>query len=211
MTIRVVLADDHPIVLGGLVSLFEQETDMKVVARCSNGEAALRAVRENRPDILVLDLRMPRLGGMEVLRRAAREGLGARVVVLAADVAEEDLIEAVRLGVRGVVLKETALDRVVDCVRTVHGGGQWLDRELTGRAFKRLLTREADRQQSGRLLTPREAELVDFVNQGLRNKEIAARLGVAEGTVKGNPHRIFEKLGVSNRVELVNYTRHRGN
>ena len=209
MTIRLILADDHPLVLDGLSRLFEQEPGMKVVARCSDGEAALWAVREHRPDILILDLHMPRLGGMETLRRLAREGLGVRAVLLTADIGEDELLEAVRLGVRGVVLKEMAPELLVRCVKTVHGGGQWLEQQATGRALERLLAREAGRIQL-KGLTPREIVLVRLANQGLRNKEIAARLVITEGTVKIHLHRVYEKLGVASRVELLNYARERG-
>jgi DNA-binding NarL/FixJ family response regulator len=127
MTIRLVLADDHPLLLDALARLVGQEPDMEVVARCGDGEAALRAAREHRPDVLVLDLRMPRLGGMEVLRRVAGEAPGVRVVVLAGELDEGGLLEAVRLGARGVVLKDAGPDVLVRCVRTVHEGGQWLE------------------------------------------------------------------------------------
>jgi DNA-binding NarL/FixJ family response regulator len=210
VTIRLVLADNHPLLLDGIVRLFEHEPDVEVVARCDGGEAALRAVREHRPDVLLLDPHMPPLGGMEVLRRLAREASTVRVVLLTADVAEDDLLEAIRLGVRGIVLKETAPELLVRCVRVVHGGGQWLDAEQAGRALDRFLAREADRQRSAKVLTPRETELVRLVSQGLRNKEIAFRLSLTEGTVKVNLHRIYEKLGVSTRVELANYVRREG-
>jgi DNA-binding NarL/FixJ family response regulator len=209
MTIRLVLADDHPVVLDGLLRLFEQEADMTVVARCGDGEAALRAVREHRPDILVLDLRMPRLDGMGLLRCLAREGLGGPTVLLTADLGEDELLEAVRLGVRGVVLKEMAPDLLVRCVRTVHAGGQWLEQPVTGRALERLVARETARPKL-QTLTPREVELVRLANNGLRNKEIAARLGLTEGTVKVHLHRVYEKLGVASRVELLNHVREQG-
>jgi DNA-binding NarL/FixJ family response regulator len=206
MTIRLVLADDHPLLLDALARLLEQQPDMEVMARCGDGEAALRAIREHRPDILVLDLRMPRLDGLEVVRRAARECLSPRVVILTGELQEEELLEAVRLGVRGVVLKEMAPDLLVRCVRTVHAGGQQLEGEVVGRALERLLACEAAAQQhSANRLTPRENELARFVSQGLRNKEIAARLGISEGTVKIHLHRVYEKLGVTSRVGLANY------
>ena len=207
MTIRLVLADDHPLLLDALARRVGQEPDMEVVARCGDGEAALRAAREHRPDVLILDLRMPRLGGMEVLRRVAGEAPGVRVVVLAGELDEEGLLEAVRLGARGVVLKETAPDALVRCVRAVHAGGQWLDNRVAGRALERLLARETARQQVAGVLTPREAELVELVGRGLRNKEIAARLGIGEGTVKVHLHRIYDKLGVTSRVGLANHAR----
>jgi DNA-binding NarL/FixJ family response regulator len=207
MTINLVLADDHPLVLEGIARLIEPEPDLKVVARCGNGEAVLEAVRKQRPDILVLDLNMPRLGGMDVLRQAAQEGLELRVVLLTADIGEDTLFEAVRLGVRGVMLKEMAPDQLVSCIRTVHAGGQWLERHLTGWTFDRLLAREAARQQTAKVLTRREIELVRLVSEGLRNKEVAYRLGITEGTVKIHLHRIYDKLGVTSRVELANYAR----
>src|SRR5215218_10897181 len=147
MTMRLVLADDHPLLLDALARLLEQQPDMEVVARCADGEAALRAVREHRPDVMVLDLRMPRLDGLEVVRRAARECPGPRVVILAGELGEEELLEAVRLGVRGIVLKEMAPDLLVRCVRTVHAGGQQLEGGVVGRALERLLAREATAQQ----------------------------------------------------------------
>lgn len=207
MTIHLVLVDDHPVVLEGIARLIEHEPDLAVVARCTDGVAALEAVRAHRPDILVLDLNMPRMNGMAVLRQAAQEGLDLKVVLLTADISEEDLVEAVRLGVRGVMLKETAPDLLVRCIRTVHGGGQWLEHQLTGWTLERLLAREASRQQAAKVLTTREVELVRHVSQGLRNKEVAARLGITEGTVKIHLHRIYEKLGMNSRVELANYAR----
>jgi DNA-binding NarL/FixJ family response regulator len=207
MTITLVIADDHPVVLEGIARLLEQEEDLNVVARCNDGSAALQAVREHRPDILVLDLNMPRVGGMEVLRQADKEGLGLRVVLLTAGIEEEELLEAVRLGVRGIMLKDMAPESLSRCIRTVHGGGQWLERQLTGWTMDRLLAREAARQQAAKVLTRRESELVRLVSQGLRNKEIGAQLGITEGTVKIHLHRIFDKLGVGRRVELTNYAR----
>lgn len=207
MTIRLVLADDHPLVLEGIARLIEHEPDLAVAARCGDGEAVLAAVREHQPDVLVLDLHMPRLSGMEVLRQAAAEGLSLRVVLLTAEIAEEALFEAVRLGVRGVMLKDMASDQLVRCIRAVHAGGQWLEHHLTGWTFERLLAREAARQKSTKILTAREIELVRLVSEGLRNKEVAYRLGITEGTVKIHLHRIYEKLGVSSRVELANYAR----
>jgi DNA-binding NarL/FixJ family response regulator len=146
---------------------------------------------------------------MEVLRRVAEEAPGVRVVILAGELDEDGLLEAVRLGVRGVVLKEAGPEALVRCVRAVQAGGQWLDHQVTSRALERLLARESDRQRGAGVLTPREAELARLVGEGLRNKEIAARLGISEGTVKIHLHRIYDKLGVSSRVGLANHVRER--
>ena len=207
MTIHLVLVDDHPVVLEGIARLIEHEPDLVVAARCTDGSAALEAVRAHRPDILVLDLNMPRMSGMAVLREAAQEGLNLKVVLLTAAISEEDLVEAVRFGVRGVMLKETVPDLLVRCIRTVYGGGQWLEHQLTGWTLERLLAREASRQQVAKMLTTREIELARQVSLGLRNKEVATRLGITEGTVKIHLHRIYEKLGMNSRVELANYAR----
>ncbi len=205
--VRLVVADDHPVVLQGVSWLLEREDDLEVVARCTSGDATLDAVRAHRPDILVLDLDMPKVSGMEVLRQAAQDGVRLRVVLLTADLREDDLLEAVRLGVRGVILKDMAPEMLVRCIRTVHAGGQWLEQHLAGWTLDRLLAREAARQQVTRTLTQREIELVRLVADGLRNKEVAHRLGITEGTVKIHLHRIYDKLQVSSRIELANYAR----
>ena len=161
--IRIVLADDHPIVLDGLEQLFGTEPDLEVVARATSAEAAMRALEEFKPDVLVLDLAMPGQTGLWVMEQAAARALPARIVLLTAHVDEQQLLEAVRLGVAGVVLKEMA----------------------------------------PRLLTPRELEIVRLAAQGLRNREIAERLSITEGTVKIHLHNIYEKLGVTGRSQLI--------
>ena len=123
MAIRLVLADDHPLVLDGLESLFRLEEDIQAVARCRDGEETLGAVREHRPDILILDIRMPKLDGLDLIRAMRRERLPTRVVILTAALDEEEVLEAIRLGVKGVVLKEMAPRLLVQCVRKVHAGG----------------------------------------------------------------------------------------
>jgi len=203
MTIHLVLADDHPIVLDGLESLFRLEPDFQVVARCINGEETLVAVRRHRPDILILDLRMPRGDGLEILRTLRREKLPTKVVLLAAALEEDEILDALRLGVRGVVLKELAPQLLVECVRKVHAGEQWLEKQLSSRVLETLLRREAGGRAASSVLTPREIEIVRMVASGLRNRELARRLGVTEGTVKIHLHNIYKKLKVQSRVELV--------
>ena len=203
MTVHLALADDHPIVLDGLESLFRLEPDFQVVARCINGEETLVAVRRHRPDILILDLRMPRGDGLEILRTLRREKLPTKVVLLAAALEEDEILDALRLGVRGVVLKELAPQLLVECVRKVHAGEQWLEKQLSSRVLETLLRREAGGRAASSVLTPREIEIVRMVASGLRNRELARRLGVTEGTVKIHLHNIYKKLKVQNRLELV--------
>jgi DNA-binding NarL/FixJ family response regulator len=210
--IKLVLADDHRIILDGLAELFTQEPDCAVLACCTTGGEALQAVRKHRPDILVLDLRMPGKDGFAVLRGLQKGRLAVKVVVLTADLDDEEALEAIRLGVRGVVLKEMAVQQLVQCVRKVYRGGDWLEKNSVKRALESLLRQEArGARQDSALLTAREKELVRTVAQGLRNKEMIAReLSISEGTVKIHLHNIYEKLSVKGRMELAMYARDKG-
>jgi DNA-binding NarL/FixJ family response regulator len=210
MPIRLVLADDHPLLLDGLENLFGLEQDIQVLARCGDGVETLRAVREHQPDILILDLRMPRMDGVAVLRAMKKEKLRTRVVLLTVALDEDEVLEAIRLGVRGVVLKEMAPQLMVQCVRKVHAGGEWLERTSVGRALEKMLRREAGAQHIAGLLTPREIEIVRLVASGRRNKAIAETLAISEGTVKLHLHNIYGKLGVDGRVALTLYAQNKG-
>lgn len=210
MSATLVLADDHPIILDGLEQLFRLEEGLDVVARCRDGGETLQAVREHAPDVLVLDVRMPGADGIEVLRALEGEGLPTRVVLLTAGLEDDQLLDAIRAGARGVVLKDMAPQLLVEAVRTVLRGGQWLEKGLGGRALTKLLQRERGLQEASRLLTPRELEIVRMVARGLRNRAIAEKLFITEGTVKVHLHNIYEKLGVDGRVELTLYAQEKG-
>ena len=210
MAISIVVADDHPIVLDGLEQLFRLEGDMVLTARCRNGGEALDAVRAHRPDVLVLDIRMPGLDGLSVLRTLREEGLPSRVVLLTVSLDEDQLVEAVRLGVSGVVLKEMAPQILVRAVREVHAGGQFLESGVVGRALRKMIEREAQAKEASSVLTARELEIVRMVAAGLRNRAIGDKLFISEGTVKIHLHHIYEKLGVSGRLELALYARNKG-
>jgi DNA-binding NarL/FixJ family response regulator len=210
MPIKIVLADDHPIVLDSLERLFATETDFCVVARCSNGQESLQTVRKLKPDILILNIRMADMDGLECLRQLREEKLPTRVVFHTAMVDEDQVLEAIRLGVGGVVLKEMSPHLLLQCVRKVHAGEQWLEIRSSARAIEKLLKREAGARRLASLLTTRETEIVRLVSQGLRNKEIADRLGISEGTIKIHLHNIYKKLSVSSRLELVRVTQEKG-
>lgn len=208
--IRLILADDHPIVLDGLVQLFRVEPDFEVLARCRDGDEALREVRAHQPDVLVLDVRMPRRDGLDVLRSVRQEEIPTRVVLLTAAVEEEQLVEALRLGVGGVVLKEMAPHLLVEAVREVHSGGSWLDKGSVSRIVTKLLHQDESRSEAAALLTPRELEIVRMVARGLRNRAIAEQLLISEGTVKIHLHNIYQKLAVDGRLELAVYAQAKG-
>ena len=201
--IDLVLADDHPIVLAGLENMFRRERDCRVVAACVDGVEALRAIDRHRPSVAVLDLRMPRMHGLAVLRQMHKDKVSTRSVLLAAVLDDEDLLEAVRLGVKGVVLKEMAPTLVVQCVREVHAGNQWLEKRSVTHALDRLVRRDEGTRDLAKLLTPRELEIAHAVAAGLRNKEIAEKLGIAEGTVKIHLHVMYDKLNIDGRMALV--------
>jgi DNA-binding NarL/FixJ family response regulator len=201
--INLVLADDHPIVLAGLENMLRRERDCRVVASCVDGIEAMRAISRYTPDVAVLDLRMPRMHGLAVLAQIQKEKLATRTVLLAAVLEDDDLVEAVRLGVRGIVLKEMAPTLVVQCVREVHAGGQWLEKRSVSQAIEKLIRREEATRDMAKILTPRELQIAGAVASGLRNKEIADKLGIAEGTVKIHLHVIYEKLKIDGRMALV--------
>jgi DNA-binding NarL/FixJ family response regulator len=205
MPITLILADDHPLILDGLESLFRLEKDFKVLARCLHSEETLAAVHKYKPDILILDIRMPGKSGLAVLQAMREENLTTPVVLLTAAVDEKEVLEAIRLGVRGLVLKELAPKLLVQCLRQVHAGGLWLEKHSVTTALAKLLQHEAGRQEAAQILTPREIEIVKHVAGGLRNMEIAKRLFISEGTVKMHLHNIYQKLDLDNRTKLTRY------
>lgn len=205
MPIRLVLADDHPLILDGLENLFQLEKDFQVVARCKDGIETMQAVHQHRPDVLILDIRMPGKDGLEIAREMRKEKLPTWVVLLTGALDGEESLEAVRLGVQGIVLKEMAPKLLVQCIRKVNAGEQWIERRSTQQALEKMLRREAGAREIATLLTPREIDIVRMVARGLRNKEIADKLFISEGTVKVHLHNIYEKLKVDNRLALLRY------
>jgi DNA-binding NarL/FixJ family response regulator len=210
MSIRIVLADDHPPILQGLTLLLRQEPDLEVLTGCRDGEETLQAVRLFQPDILILDILMPGKDGLAVLRELRQLEISTRVILLTAAIDEDNLLEAMRLGVGGVVLKEMAVPLLIQCVRKVYAGDQWLERHSIGRAMEKMLRREAGTREVAKLLTPRELEIVRLAASGLRNKEIAGKLAISEGTVKIHLHRSYEKLHVDSRIALLRYAQTKG-
>ncbi len=202
MSTRVIIADDHPIVLDGLAQLFSGERDIELVQRCTGGDEALAATRRERPDVLVLDVRMPGRSGLDVLRMLAEEKSPARVVLFSGQMSDAEVVAALRLGAAGIVLKESASRMLLQCVRSVAAGEHWIDPGAAHAARERF----ASVDDAGKL-TRRELDIVRMVAVGARNKKIAEQLGISEGTVKMHLHTIYEKLEISGRVELSIYAR----
>jgi two-component system nitrate/nitrite response regulator NarL len=201
--ITVVLADDHPAILLGVAELLRSNPDIKVAASCSNGTAVMQAIRQMEPTVAVLDFFMPGLNGLEVLANMSAERSVTRAVFLTATATDKQLLTAVSRGAKGVVLKEMALDELVQCIRVVAAGREWLPPSLIDGAFGREAARQSVSTHLAQSLTCRERQIVLLVAEGLSNKEMCRRLAISEGTVKIHLHNIYEKVGVSNRTALA--------
>ena len=210
MAIRIVIADDHPLVLNGMADLLQLEKDFELVARCIDGVTTLAAVRRHQPDIVILDVRMPGKDGLAITRELLAEKLPTRVIFYTAEINEDQFMEAVRMGVRGIVLKEMDPKFLVQCVRKVHAGEQWIERRTARLSLEKLLRREAGALEMVSLLTPRECGILKMIAQGLPNRQIGEKLFISEGTVKVHLHNIYEKLQVNSRVALLRYAQEKG-
>jgi DNA-binding NarL/FixJ family response regulator len=209
-TVRIVIADDHPIFRDGLRRLLEAEPDLKVMGEASDGAEAVKLARQLKPDILLLDLAMPKHPGLEALRDLSSGGASStpvRVILLTAAAEKSQIVEALQLGARGVVLKDSATQLLLKAIHTVMSGEYWVGRESVSNLVQYLRTLvqsssdEARQKKFG--LTPRELEIVAAVVAGYSNKEIAEYFKISEDTVKHHLSNIFDKLGVSTRLELA--------
>jgi two-component system nitrate/nitrite response regulator NarL len=207
--IRILVADDHAIFRDGLRKLLEGADDIQIVGEAANGVECVKMLAKYKPDILLLDLRMPEKDGLGVLEEVNFDSMPTRVIVLTAAEDDRDVVRAMRLGARGVVLKQSASDLLVKSIRKVADGEIWLDNRMTAEvidAFKK--SAEAGQRREKPLLSDREKEIVQLVAQGFRNREIGEKLFISEQTVKNHLHNIFDKLGVSDRLELALYAIH---
>lgn len=204
--IRILIADDHPIVRDGLRRLLETEPDFSVVGQAADGREAVKLVRELTPDILLLDLSMPRLPGLEVLRELSESAAAVRTILLAAAIEKEQIIEALQMGARGVVLKESATQLLFKSIRTVMAGQYWVGREKVSdlvAALRGLVASGGEKPDKNFGLTRRELEIVSTIVAGYTNRDIAQKFSLSEDTVKHHLTHIFDKLGVSSRLELA--------
>src|SRR6202451_237537 len=214
--IRVLIADDHPIVRDGLKKLLSLEEDFTVVGEASDGCEVLDRVQELDPDVLLLDLRMPNLDGLSALQALQQTNKRTRVIILTASEDKNEFVQAMKLGCSGIVLKQTAPELIVKSVRHVHGGEIWLDSHTTAAVMRQFaVPGETGGSGSGKArerspLSQREREIVQLVAQGYKNKEMAEKMFISEQTVKNHLHNIFDKLGVSDRLELALYAIHKG-
>jgi DNA-binding NarL/FixJ family response regulator len=206
-TVRILIADDHPIFRDGLKRLLESERDFKVVGEACDGVEAVKMVRQLKPEILLLDLAMPRRPGLEALREMSTDTSSVRVILLTAAAEKDQIVEALQLGARGVVLKDSATQILLKSIRAVMNGEYWVGRESVSNLVQYLRGLVGSSSNTARQrrygLTPRELEIVSAVVAGYANKEIAEHFKISEDTVKHHLSNIFDKVGVSTRLELA--------
>jgi DNA-binding NarL/FixJ family response regulator len=200
-TIRIMCVDDHPLVRKGITSIIASEPSMKMVGEAGNGREAVEKYKEVQPDVVLMDLRMPEMDGVEATREIRKINPDARIIALTSYDGDQDIYKAIEAGVRGYILKEMVHTKVIDAIRTVHSGKRLMPQEVAER-LSEYFPQVA--------LTPREIEVLRYVAKGLANKEIAHQLGTASGTVKMHVQNILAKLNASDRTHAVTIALERG-
>jgi DNA-binding NarL/FixJ family response regulator len=214
--IRVFVADAHPIVLEGLRGVLNQQPGIEVIGEACDGMDAIEKIVQMTPDVVLLDLKMPRVDGLTVLRSVQARAPQAKVILFAATENKDDFIEAMKLGCCGILPKDASVSMIEKSIHKVHQGEIWLDSNTTAAVFRSFAS-PGDYPSShlnGKLpreraqLSQREREIIILIAQGYKNKEIAEKMFITEQTVKNHLHKVFEKLGVSDRLELALYAIH---
>jgi DNA-binding NarL/FixJ family response regulator len=199
--IRILIAEDHAVVRQGFIALLRLVEGFEIVAEATNGLQALALFREHRPDIALMDLRMPGAGGVESIIAIRKEFPDARIIVLTTFDGDEDIFRAIQAGARGYLLKGMDADELIDAIQTVHRGKSRIPAAVAERLAERL---------SGNALTERETEVLKTIVAGKSNKEIAAALFISEATVKTHINNLLSKLGVADRTQAATMALHRG-
>jgi len=202
---RIVLAEDHSTVREGIKMLVNAQTDMQVVGEANDGAAAIRTVRELRPDVVVMDISMPGMNGLVATRRLKQAQPDAAIVTLTRHSDDAYLEELLKAGVSGYVLKQSTPAELLQAIRAAAAGGQYLDSSLTERVTAGFLGRERKVTKTGVSLSEREADVLRLIASGYSNKEIAARLSLSVKTVEAHKANAMRKLGLGGRIDIVKY------
>ena len=207
--IRAMIVDDHALFRRGLEMVLEEEPDIELVGQASDGAEAVEKAAESLPDVVLMDIRMPRSSGIEACRAVKEAAPSAKIVILTISDEEEDLFEAIRAGASGYLLKDIPLDEVADAVRAVHGGQSLINPSMAGKLLTEFATlaKRDDEERAQEVpaprLTEREMQVLKLVARGMNNRDIAKELFISENTVKNHVRNILEKLQIHSRMEAV--------
>lgn len=210
-TIRVLIADGHPLFLDGLEAFCKSQRDLVIVARCEDGDDALREIRAQRPDVALIDGQLPGVNVLGIVRRLEKDQLATKVIMFISEDEHDVMIEAVGSGIRGFLHKSIPSRLIGECIRKIQAGGYWLEKHVTAGAMEKMVRRESGHRrllEGG--LTPREIEIAKLAAQDLRTEDISNKLNISPGTAKLHLHQIYRKLNLSGRIALMLYARENG-
>ncbi len=205
--IKVLIADDHHMVRQGIKQILELENDIEVISQASNGEEAVKFTREYKPDVILMDINMPGMNGLQAIEELKKDEDGHRIVVLTIHQDREYLFKTLQLGAEGYVLKDAESSVLIEAIRTVANGNTYVQPNMTSelvKEFSRISTHTKGKEEEN-ILTSREVEVIELIAEGLINKEIAKKLYISEKTVKNHVSNIFKKLNVSDRTQAAIY------